>query len=37
MSVLNLCFEQIYEKYQFIPENNPFLEVKFSVYLNRRI
>ena len=37
-STHNLCFEQIYEKYQsFLPENFQFLEVKFSVYLNRRV
>ena len=34
----NLCFEQKYEKYQcFLPENFWFLEVKFSIYLNRRV
>ena len=34
----NLCFEQKYEKYQnFLSENFPFLVVKFSVYLNRRV
>ena len=34
----NLCFEQKYEKYQsFSSENFPFLEVKFSIYLNRRV
>ena len=38
MSTHNLCFKQIYEKYQsFLPENFQFLEVKFSVYLNRRV
>ena len=38
MSTHNLCFEQKYEKYQsFLPENFQFLEVKFSLYLNRRI
>ena len=40
MSTHNLCFEQKYEKYQsfffFLSENVPFLEVKFSIYLNRR-
>ena len=37
-STHNLCFEQIYEKYQsFLSENFPFLEVKFSIYLNRRV
>ena len=36
MSTHNLCFKQIYEKYQnFLPENFQFLEVKFSIYLNR--
>ena len=34
----NLCFEQKYEKYQnFSSENFPFLVVKFSIYLNRRV
>ena len=34
----NLCFEQKYEKYQsFLSENFQFLEVKFSIYLNRRV
>ena len=38
MSTHNLCFEQKYEKYQnFLSENFPFLVVKFSVYLNRRV
>ena len=38
MSTQNLCFEQKYEKYQnFLSENFPFLVVKFSVYLNRRV
>ena len=37
-STHNLCFEQKYEKYQlFLPENFQFLEVKFSIYLNRRV
>ena len=32
----NLCFEQKFEKYQiFLSENFQFLEVKFSIYLNR--
>ena len=36
MSSYNLCFEQKYEKYQsFLPENFRFLEVKYSIYLNR--
>ena len=35
-STHNLCFEQKYEKYQsFLSENFQFLEVKFSIYLNR--
>ena len=36
----NLCFEQKYEKYQivfFLSEIFQFLEVKFSIYLNRRV
>ena len=34
----NLCFEQKYEKYQgFLSENFLFLEVKFSIYLDRRV
>ena len=38
MSTHNLCFEQKYEKYQiFLSENFPFLVVKFSLYLNRRV
>ena len=33
----NLCFELKYEKYQsFLSENFQFLELKFSIYLNRR-
>ena len=36
--VRNLCFEQKYENYQsFLSENVQFLEVKFSMYLNRRV
>ena len=36
-STHNLCFEQNYEKYQiFLSENFQFLQVKFSVCLNRR-
>ena len=32
----NLCFEQKYDNYQsFLSENFKFLEVKFSIYLNR--
>ena len=35
-STHNLCFDQKYEKYQiFLSENFQFLEVKFSIYLNR--
>ena len=35
-SIHNQCFEQKYEKYQsFLSENFQFLEVKFSIYLNR--
>ena len=38
MSTHNLCFEQKYEKYQsFFIENFQFLEVKFSLYLNRHV
>ena len=34
----NLCFEQKYEKYQSpFPEKFRILEVKFSIYLNRRV
>ena len=37
-STHNLCFEHKYEKYQsFLSENFQFLEVKFSIYLNRRV
>ena len=38
-STHNLCFEQIYEKYQkfFLSENFHFLVVKFSGYLNRHV
>ena len=37
-STHNLCFEQKHEKYQsFLSENFQFLEVKFSIYLNRRV
>ena len=35
MSTHNL-FEQKYEKYQFFNPNVLFLEVNFSIYLNRR-
>ena len=34
----NLCFEQKYENIRvFLSENFQFLEVKFSIYLNRRV
>ena len=37
-STNNLCFEQKFEKYQsFLSEFFQFLEVKFSIYLNRRV
>ena len=38
-STHNLCFEYKFEKkYQsFLSENFLFLEVKFSIYLNRRV
>ena len=37
-STHNLCFEQKYEKYQsFLSENFQVLEVKCSIYLNRRV
>ena len=37
-STQNLCFEQKYENYQnFLSENFQFLEVKFSIYLNRHV
>ena len=37
-STHNLCFEQKYEKYQsFLSQNFQFLEVKFSLYLNRPV
>ena len=38
-STHNLCFDQKYEKYHifFLSENSQFLEVKFSIYLNRRV
>ena len=36
MSTHILCFEQNFEKYQnFLSKNFQFLEVKFSIYLNR--
>ena len=38
MSTHNLCFEQKYGKYRsFLSENFQFLEMKFSIYLNRRV
>ena len=38
MSTHNLCFEQKYENHQiFLSENSQLLEVKFSIYLNRRV
>ena len=39
MSTHNLCFEQKYEKYQsfFFLKIFYFLEVKVSIYLNRRV
>ena len=37
-STHKLYFQQKYEKYQsFLSENFPFLEVKFSIYLNRHV
>ena len=38
-STHNLCFEQKYEKKNliFLSENVQFLEVKFSIYLNRHV
>ena len=35
----NICFEQKYEKYLsfFLSENVLFLEVQFSIYLNRHV
>ena len=37
-STHNLCLEQKYENYQsFLSENFPFLEVNFSIYLNRPV
>ena len=38
MSTHNPCFEQKYEKYQnFLSEIFQFLEVRFSIYLNRSV
>ena len=37
-STHNLCLKQKYEKYQsFLSEKFQFLEVKFSLYFNRRV
>ena len=37
-STHNRCFEEKYEKHQsFLSENFQFLEVKFSIHLNRRV
>ena len=36
-SAYYLCFEQKYEKIEFLCENVQFLVVKFSIYLNRRV
>ena len=37
-STHNVCFEQKYENFQsFLSEKFQFLEVKFSIYLNRRV
>ena len=37
-SAHNLCFEQKYKKYQgFLSEKFQIQEVKFSIYLNRRV
>ena len=38
MSTTIYAFEQKYEKYRsFLSDNFQFLEVKFSMYLNRRV
>ena len=38
MSTHNLCFEQKYISYlNFLSKKFPFLVVKFSIYLNRRV
>ena len=34
MNTSNLCFEQKYERYQFLSEKFQFLKLKFSIYLN---
>ena len=37
-STHNLCFVQKYERYlSFLSENFQFLEIKFSIYLNKRV
>ena len=36
-STHNLYLEQKHEEYQILSENFQFLEVKFSIYLNRRV
>ena len=36
MGTHNLCFVQKYEKY-LLSENFQFLEIKYSVYLNRHV
>ena len=38
MSTHNLCFVQKYKKYlSFLSKIFQFLEIKFSIYLNRRV
>ena len=38
MSTNNLCFDEKYKKNQsFLSESFQFLEVKFSVYLNKHV
>ena len=38
MGTHNLCLEQKYEKYQsFLSEKFQFLEVKFSIHLNKHV
>ena len=37
MSSHNLCFEKNIKNKSFLSENFEFLEVKFSIYLNRRV
>ena len=36
-STHNICFEQKYKEIEFLSENFQFLEVIFSIYLNRRV